>query len=259
MDLGSCADVQRSLAAWVDDELVGAERQRVSRHVEKCATCAARVAEFQAIGELVRHHASTESSHEALAGLAGSVVARLGAEEQASWRGIAARSVDGWQWAIVSAGAVLATSVNTALLVAILMFGPRPTNQDSLSAVMTNLGSPAGYVFAFVSPVEQGQATEVWQVDNGLPMAPRFVAALAGPGVEQRRSEADIVQLLAETVAPKGTLLSLDEMSPARRAMAEALLDEVTRLRAGDGAMTDTRRAVRLHAVRLVTSVTVKL
>jgi anti-sigma factor RsiW len=253
-----CNRVRLDLGAWIDDELIGERRQEMARHLESCDTCQAEVAEWHRVGECLRQARAGEPSGDDLAGLSSGVFARLGAEDESSWRALAARAVDGWHWAIVGAGALVGTVLNTAMLVAILMFGPAPANQESLSAVLTNMSAPAGYVFAFVSPVGHGQATSLWQVNNGLPAAPRFVTALAAAEAP-RLSEAALVQQLTDMVAPHGPLRSLGDMGHAERAMAEALFDEITRLRFEGRAMTDTRQAVKIHSVRLVTSVTVKL
>lgn len=250
-----CASICRDLDAFVDDELVGAARLNIARHLESCRSCASEAEALRSLGSKLRAAFAGEAPQDQLAGLAGTVVSRFKVESQSSWRGFVDRACDGWHWAIVGAGSVAATFVSTSILSLILAFGPAPQREDSLSALMTNLGSPAGYLFVFVAPVGSSTEPALLQIENGRPTASRMVAALAVPASHRPLSEAELVRELAVAVTREGRVLSLGSMDPVARRRTEELLDELSRLRSS---RPDVARSVTVRELRLVTSVTAK-
>lgn len=255
---GGCSSIQRDLGAFVDDELGGAERLSIARHLQECGVCAAEAQALRGLGDLLRAGAPVEVHQDDLAGLASSVVSRFKAESQASWRAFLERACDGWHWAIVGAGSVAATLVSTSILSLILAFGPAAPREDSLSALMNNLGSPAGYFFVFVSPVGDDEDTSLMQVENGRPTASRMVTALAVSASHRQTTEADLVLELATMVTHEGRALTLSTMGPEARRRTVELLEELEQKRLRSMRRGDSKRSLNVREVRLVTSVTAK-
>ncbi len=248
-----CEACARDLGPFMDGELDGARMLRMSRHLETCGACAAALAEMQSVGQVLRGLVPADPPAVMFDGLAASVVSRSRAESAVSWRATVSRGLDGWHWAIVGGGAVAATFVSTSLLSVILAFGPAPQREDSLSAMMTDLGSPAGFLFVYASPTgERGQDVVMLQVENGRPAAPRLVSDLVVSRVNGSATEAELVERFQAIVTRAGRVVSLDSLDPEQRAAAGALLDEIQRLRSRQA---DTSgRSFQVHEVRLVTS-----
>ena len=89
-----------------------------------------------------------------------------------------ARAFDDWHWAIVGGGSLGATFVSTLLLSVMLALRAGARRGDSLSALLTNLGSPAGALFVCASPTGDATGRIVLQVENGRPTASRTAVAL---------------------------------------------------------------------------------
>jgi hypothetical protein len=137
----------------------------------------------------------------------------------------------------------------------ILAFGPAPEREDSLSALLNNLGSPAGLLFVYASPAGSKQDAVLLQVDNGQPTASRMTAALASMS-DASRTEADLVQALASVVIQQGgRVVPLASLPLLERHRAELLLTEIMRLR--DSQSLPVGRYVDVHEVRLVIGVNV--
>ena len=134
-----------------------------------------------------------ESVPPALDGLAGGVISRVRAESAQSWRAVFDRAFDDWHWTLVGAGSVASTFLTTTFLSMILAFGPAPRSEDSLSALISNLGSPAGMLFVYVAPSGDNGDSVLLQVDTGGPRASSVATELAGRrfAVAVARSGAD--------------------------------------------------------------------
>ena len=248
-----CEAYARDLGPFVDGELDGSRMLRMSRHLETCDECAAVLQEMQSVGQVLRDLVPADPPATMLDGLATSVISRSRAESAVSWSATMSRGLDGWHWAIVGGGAVAATFVSTSLLSVILAFGPAPQREDSLSAMMTDLGSPAGFLFVYASPTgEQGQDVVMLQVENGRPAAPRLVADLVVSRVNGSATEAELVERFQAIITRGGRVVSLDSLNPEQREAADALLDEIQRLRSRQAETTG--RSFQVHEVRLVTS-----
>jgi hypothetical protein len=137
----------------------------------------------------------------------------------------------------------------------ILAFGPAPAREDSLSALMANLGQPAGMLFLCASTSGSDQDAMLLQVENSMPAASRMTTALAEMAC-QPVSEADVTEKLAMVVTGAGgRVVRLDTMHPAEREYTESLLTEIARIRASQSPIVG--RAVDVHEVRLVTGMAV--
>ena len=155
----ACKAVHSQFNEFVDGELAGAEMLRVSQHLETCVTCADAVAGLRGLGAVLREAASVEAAVPPMLGLAGGVVSRIAAEESQSWRGIFRRGVDDWHWVIVGGGSVAATFISVVFAAALLLFGPVPVREDSLSALISNLGAPAGRLLIEATPGTRRQGS----------------------------------------------------------------------------------------------------
>lgn len=253
MTPAGCPAFGRDLGPFLDGELDGARMLRMSRHLDACEECASALSDIRMLGHSLREFGPAEPSIRAFEGFAPAVVSRSRAESAVSWRATLLRGLDGWHWAIVGGGSIAATFVSTSLLSAILAFGPAPQREDSLSAIATGLSSPAGYFFVYASPSgEAGQDVQMLQVENGRPAAPRVVSDLVVSREHPSATEAELVDRLLQVVTRRGRVVSLGDLEPERRQVAEALLDEITRLRSRR--IDPAARSFQVHEMRLVTS-----
>jgi anti-sigma factor RsiW len=248
----SCDAVRPLLGSYVDGELRGHELADVSRHLETCLACGREAEGLSGLGDLLRSAAHDAPPPPEMGGLAGGVVSRVGAESAQSWHGLFERAVEDWHWVIVGAGSVAATFVSTMFLSLVLTFGPAPQRPDSLAALMSNLGSPAGTLFLIATPVSGNGDWVVMQVDDGRPQASRAMTALVRPASAERLSERELVDRLSDAVTRKGRLIDLNEMHPMDRMYTEALLDEINSLHTREPAQAGG--TVSVGGVRLVAS-----
>jgi anti-sigma factor RsiW len=250
-----CVGIRRDLEAFVDGELSPARRAVVMQHLESCAGCAGHFDDLAGLGDELRAAARDRDARcPEFAGLASSVIGRVRAESAMSWRARVTRACDDWHWAIVASGSLTATFVSTVIVSIILAFGPAPAREDSLSALMANLGAPAGMLFVCATPSGTTQDAILFQVDNGQPAASRMTAQLAEMACRPV-SDADVTGKLAKAVtAASGHALSLETMHPEQRRYIEGLLTEI-RARATQPPVVS--RAVDVHEVRLVTGMAV--
>jgi anti-sigma factor RsiW len=256
MSLGGCHAFGRDLGLFLDGELDGARMLRMSRHLEVCEECTSALADMRMLGHTLREFAPADPSLSAFDGLAASVVSRSRAESAVSWRATLSRGLGDWHWAIVGGGSIAATFVSTSLLSVILAFGPAPQREDSLSALATNLSSPAGFFFVYASPTgEGGQDVQMLQVENGRPAAPRLVSDLVVSRSHSSATEAELVDRFQQIITRGGRVVSLESLGPEQRVTAEALLDEITRLRSRR--MESTARSFDVYEIRLVTGTSV--
>jgi anti-sigma factor RsiW len=253
MSAPGCHAFGRDLGPFLDGELDGTRMLRTSRHLEVCEACTSALADMRMLGHTLREVTAADIPRIAFEGLAASVVSRSRAESAASWRATLSRGFDDWHWAIVGGGSIAATFVSTSLLSMILAFGPAPQREDSLSAMATGLSSPAGYFFVFASPTgAAGQDVVMLQVENGRPAAPPVVSELVVSREHQSATEAELVDRFQQIVTRGGRILSLESLGPEQRATADALLDEITRLRSRPA--ESTARSFDVYEIRLVTS-----
>lgn len=252
----SCRTFAGDLGPFVDGALNGRRRALVARHLEACADCAREADAIRTLGQTLREGTAAQPDQEAFDGLAGGVVGRIRAESAASWRDWFARASQDWHWPIVAAGSLSATAVTTIVLLLILGFGPKPEREDSLLALINNLGSPPGMLFVYVTQGEGGQPATLVQVENGQPTASRMTVALAAMAY-RTQSEAELVDAMATAVVGVGgRIVPLAVMRPEEREHAEALLTELSPTRALRP--IGPWRVVSVHEVRLLTSLDVR-
>src|SRR5687768_7572745 len=117
----ACVQVIRSLGAYVDDELAGAERLMVSGHLEACLHCARELESLSEIGQALRLAAARPNDDHLLAGLASGITSRIGAEQSQSWGATWNRIFDDWHWVGVGLGSVAGALVTFVLASAMLV------------------------------------------------------------------------------------------------------------------------------------------
>jgi hypothetical protein len=250
MSPNTCDSLREHLGAYVDGELAGAEMLRVSQHLEDCADCARLVDEDRGIGGLLRETMLAAPPTPSLAGLASGVITRVRAESAQSWRNVFRRGVDDWHWLIVGGGSVLATFVSMVFASALLFFGPDPARPDSLSALITNLGSSAGRLLVEATPVGDDKDSMLMEVDSGNQRADGDVVIPAMLGFPTER---DLVDALNQAVVPQGRLVELSAMPEVERKYTESLLDNINRFRLGEPTY-GSMGPLNVHRVRLVTN-----
>jgi hypothetical protein len=244
----------QDLGAFVDGELSGAARLRVSQHLASCASCAEAAEALAALGENLRGASAFAPAPPELEGLADGVISRVRAERAQSWRGFLDRLVDDWHYAIVGAGAVTAAFVSIGLVSVMLEFGPKPERDDSLAALITNLNSPAGTLFVEATPISgKDRESMLMQVGNDLLEADDATSAGTVPVVLRYASEQELVGALTDAMTRDGRLLELRSMSEQQRRYTEGLLDTIGRLRSGQTAFNSTG-SLNVHSLWLVTN-----
>jgi hypothetical protein len=242
------------LGAFVDGELSGAERLRVSRHLATCEGCAAYVRELETVGGSLREAAEATAAAIELDGLAGGVISRVRAERDQSWRGFVERLLDDWHYVIVGTGAVTAAFVSIALVSLMLEFGPQPEREDSLAALISNLNSPAGTLFVEATPLSgRDRSSMLMQVNNDLVMPDDSLPGSVVPVVLRYATEQEFVGALSDAMTRDGRLLELRSMSAQQRRYTEGLLDAIGRLRAGQTAFSSAG-SLNVHSLWLVTN-----
>jgi hypothetical protein len=184
-------------------------------------------------------------------GLASGVIARIGAEEAQSWRGFLHRGVDDWHWAIVGGGSVAATFVSMLFASALLLFGPVPVREDSLSALINNLGAPAGRLLIEATAARDTRDSMLMEVDTGD--ASSGGGARVMPAMLGLPTERDLVDALTAALLPQGRLIELSSMAEGDRRYTESLLDNISRFRLAD-AMVASTGPLSVYRIRLVTN-----
>lgn len=243
-----CSTHRDALGAFVDGELPGAEMQLVSGHLDGCASCAGEVERLRGIGSLLRGAARMAEAPPPMLGLAGGVVARIGAEAAQSWRAVFDRAVEDWHWIIVGGGSVAATFVSMLLVTTLLLFGPAPVQQNSLAGLMSSLETHPGTLF-----VEVGDSRDarLMQVDTGAANV-RVMPAMLG-----RISEQDLVSAFTNAVVSKrGGLIDFASMSANDRRTLEAALTQISLFRDAPSAVS-TAGQLNVLRIRLVATTSV--
>jgi anti-sigma factor RsiW len=238
----SCATHRDALGAFVDGELSVAETQRVSGHLDGCASCAGEVDRLRGIGALLRGAARMHEAPPPMLGLAGGVVARIGAEAAQSWRAMFGRAVDDWHWVIVGGGSVAATFVSMLLVTALLFFGPAPMQQNSLAGLMSSLETHPGTLLVEVG---DSRDTRLLQVATGAASV-RVMPAMLGI------SEQDLVSAFTNAVVSKrGGLVDFASMPATERRALDLLLTRINGFRNGPApaSMTGQLNVLRIRLI----------
>ena len=231
-----CQSTRPFLGSYVDGELTGAQRLRVSRHLEACAACAGEVAAMSGLGDLLREAVDREALPRGMEGLASGVVARVRAESAVSIGARFERAVGDSRLLWVGVGSLSGAAVTMFVVAVALFFGQTP----ALAGAASTLGN-AGTLMA-VAQSQDGRGGILVHFDSAEGTRIITESMLAGPSGEQ------LVDALAGLVTRKGRVVELSEMAPADRARTEELLDELMRRQ------TKELVQVELQQVRLVAS-----
>lgn len=228
----ACGRVRKQLGAFLDGELSGADRLFVSQHLTECRRCAEEHQEIRDLGEMLRATAPARPGWENLTGLASGVITRLRAEEAQSWRAMFARAVEDWHWTLVGAGSISASFVSVLFVSAICWFAPTASRDDSLAAMLNNLGTPSGRLVMMARPIGRDQVPRLMQFDNGDDASGGGGGPMTLPDGFSGPSEGDLVLALsAAVVSADGRMSDLRSMSRPNRQRTELLLDELEGLR----------------------------
>jgi hypothetical protein len=250
-----CDAIRDALDAFVDGELRGEELRLVAAHLDGCRLCAAEVEDRRALGGLIRESLSAAGQRPLPDGLAPGVVARVRAESAQSWRAGFSRAVEDWHWVIVGGGAVTATFMSTLFCSALLVLGTLPPRPDSLSALSTNLSSPAGTMFAEVSP-SGTKDPSLMLVEIETSAEPGSAWPATPLTMTRGAQERSWVDALGATIGSGGPLTQLSSMNESDRRRTEWLLDNITRLRGAEPVLP-TASTLQVHRLHLVTNTSV--
>ena len=218
---GACVDVIRSLGAYVDDELPGAERLLVSEHLEDCRHCASELESLSEMGQALRLGAKGANADHMLAGLASGVTSRIRAEQSQSWSAVWNRIFDDWHWVGIGAGAV--TGALVTLVAASSMLVTSITQLEQMNA-------RAGTLYLIALP----------QDGRGFPVMLEFEESLGTSKPDTRvampaslgwQAEQALVAALDEKLVNSGRPASLRHLSKADREDILALLKEISGFR----------------------------
>jgi Putative zinc-finger len=213
------------LADYVDGDLSGHDRIEVSRHLEGCAACTDRVAEWRQLGEALRETAARHPVPEELDGLAGGVVSRSAAERAESWRGLYDRATEDWRWCLVGCGSLVSACLSVAFVYGVLAFGPKPERHDSLSGLLSNRGwqvvnSPGGSLYVWASPVQKDE----WARVRGQIRSVAASAAEVDLSLRGLTTEDEFVGMLSDALTGSGKPIDLEAITPSVRRQTGALL-----------------------------------
>jgi hypothetical protein len=228
--------VRRQLAEYVDRELPVQRMFAIEAHCEGCAACAAEVARLIAIGDALRDGAAAiQPAADELAGLAGTVVSRMGAEYDESWRGLFERSFEDMHLVWIGLSSAVATVICVAVALACLEFAS-PERDDSLAGI--------------ISAMQSSNANMVRQagVDDEI-----------GWAVERSMSEEEAVLALATVVTREGRLIDLRLVNDGRdRQQIDGLLNAISTARFEPARYTGSPVPTNVNVLWLLARTTVR-
>ena len=213
----ACLDVVRSLGAYVDDELPGAQRIVVSEHLEDCHHCSRELESLSAIGQALRLGSKGAGVDHMLAGLASGVTSRISAERSQSWRATWNRIFDDWHWVGIGLGAVAGALVT--LVAASSMLVTSITQLEQMNA-------RAGTLYLIALP-RDGRGEPVmleFEQNLGTSKSDTRVAMPASLGWQAQRA---LIEALDEKLFNSGRPASLHHLSKADREEILALMKEI--------------------------------
>ena len=216
-----CFDVVRSLGAYVDDELPGAERLMVSEHLEDCLHCTRELESLSELGQALRLGAQGTKADHVLAGLASGVTSRIGAEQSQSWGAAWNRIFDDWHWVGVGLGSVAGALVTFVLASAMLVTSITQLEQ---------MNARAGTLYLIALPQGGRGGPVMLEFEQSLGSA-RTDTRLAMPASLGWQAERALVTALDEKLYNSGRPASLRHLSKADRDDILALLTEIGEFR----------------------------
>jgi hypothetical protein len=217
---GGCRQIVRSLGAYVDDQLPGALRLQVSEHLDGCAACTQEWESLRGIGDALRLRSSASNLDNVLAGLAGSVTSRIGAEKSQSWRATWNRIFDDWHWVGVGLGSVAGAMMTFVVASAMLV-----TSITQLE----RMNAQAGTLYLIALPKEGSQPVML-EFEQGMGTA-RPDSRVAMPASLGWEAERALVAALDEKMGMSGRTPNLLQMKKADREEILALLSEIAEFR----------------------------
>jgi anti-sigma factor RsiW len=244
-----CRAILPQLGAYVDGELTGALRMQVFRHLGGCEDCDHEVRAVGQLGGLLRGSMAGSGVVVGLDGLAAGVVSRVKAEDAQAWKATLGRGVADCRWLLAGAGSIFGSLATGAVVAVLLLFGPAPDREDSLAALLNNLGSPAGILFV-VSAADGARGPVLMHVTSRSGPASRVAvqqAVFGGP------TGPELAWALSNAVVREGELVELAAMPADEREDAEALMDAIRRRRRRE-ALPLRGSPILVSQVRLVTS-----
>ncbi|HEY6356912.1 MAG TPA: zf-HC2 domain-containing protein [Vicinamibacterales bacterium] len=254
MSATTCRNVRKQLGSFVDGELSGGERLAVTRHLGECRTCELEAEALRCLGLALRAEAPTVDAS-GLRGLAAGVVSRVVAEKAQSWRVQFLRAFEDWHWVMIGTGSVIGTTACTLLVASVLLFGPKTERPDSLAGRLNSSDMSAGTLFVVATPVGDDKSSMLMQFEGAG--GPTSSASLADvPSAMGIADESAMASAFADMVTRGGKLVELSAMSAQERLRAEALLDNIHRLRSADQRSSATG-PVTVHGLWLVANASV--
>jgi hypothetical protein len=216
----ACRQIVRSLGAYVDDQLPGALRMKVSNHLDDCSHCTKELESLSSIGNALRLGAKGANVDHFLAGLAGSVTSRIGAEKSQSWRATWNRIFDDWHWVGVGVG-----SVAGALLTFVMASAMLVTSITQLE----RMNAQAGTLYLIALPKDGNLPIMLeFEQDMGTARPDTRIAIPASLGWESERA---LIAALDQKMGNSGLSLNLQHMKKADRDEILALLSEIAEFR----------------------------
>ena len=222
----ACVQVIRSLGAYVDDELAGAERLMVSGHLEACLHCARELESLSEIGQALRLAAARPNDDHLLAGLASGITSRIGAEQSQSWGATWNRIFDDWHWVGVGLGSVAGALMTFVMASAMLVTSINQLEQ---------MNARAGTLYLIALPQDGRGLPLMLEFEQSLGAA-RAQARVAMPASLGWQAERLLVAALDEKLGNSGRPASLRDLSRGDREDILALLKEISAFRYVDPA-----------------------
>jgi hypothetical protein len=168
-----------------------------------------------------------------LAGLAGGVVSRVGAERALSWRAMFDRAVEDWHWFLVGFGSVTAAFFSVTFVSAVLHFGPAPERQDSVAALLSSRdwqvrnAPQGGSLYVWVNPIRDYE----WRIAlTGRDRQDATTAEHVPDEVAELLTEEDLVGALGDALTGTGQPIDAKAMTPAMRTLTAALFTKLMQL-----------------------------
>jgi hypothetical protein len=217
----ACRRISPSLGAYVDDQLPGSERIRISEHLEDCFHCSRVVESLNQMGQALRLGAQGGGADHLLAGLAGSVTSRINAERSQSWGATWNRIFDDWHWVGVGLGSVAGALVTFVLASAMVVTSITRLEQ---------MNAQAGTLYLIALPKDGSSLPIMLEFEQGMGTA-RPDTRVAVPASLGWQAERALVAALDEKLGSSGRPTSLRYLPKAERDEILALLSEIAEFR----------------------------
>lgn len=246
MTLLTCAAVRRRLAAFHDRELPIADLISFETHIKDCPPCAGELRELEEVGEALRFAASRGPADD-WAGLAPSVLSRMSAENEESWRAQAGRFFEDFHFVWIGLASTAASLLCAAIALGTVA-SASTERHDSLAAVFAVMAAPSGS--------DLNPARLDWRYR--VPSVPQ-------DGVVQRtlensvlnESDMDTMLALSAVVTRDGSVSDLSVLrNTTDRHQVNSILDAISQARLQPAELAGSPVAVNL--VWLVAQTTVK-